>query len=263
MSFGMKKSPIFFPGMIVFLALSCTSLSPGDIGSLLADLPRHNSSRYITRHSLRKDYFTAACGALEDPHVYIVLSDTGSPASRVIRLFTGDVYNHVSLSFDPAMETLVSYNGGGGFSSPGLNPERTEELNRLPGASLAVYRLGITPGQKRTLIGRVAAINREGSSYNLLGLLTKKSRLPNIMFCSQFVYTLLKDAGAAWFDRESGKVTPMDFAGRKGKSRPEYLGTFSGPGIPEATGKNPPSFFAKTLDSRSITAYNSLQQVER
>jgi hypothetical protein len=259
----MRKSLIFLPGAAIFLALSCARLSPGDIGALLAELPRHNSSRYITRHSLGEGYFRAAYGALEDPHVYIILSDTGSPASRVIRLFTGDVYNHVSLSFDPAMETLASYNGGGGLSSPGLNRERPGELSRRPGASLAVYRLGITPEQKRVLIGRVAAINREGSSYNLLGLLTKKSRLPNIMFCSQFVYTLLEDAGAVWFDRESGKVRPMDFINRKGKGGPEYVGMRSNPGGPEESGKNSSPFLPKTLDSRSITSYNSLWRIER
>ena len=259
----MRRSLFFLPGMAIFLALSCAGLSPGDIGSLLADLPRHNSSRYITRHSLREDYFTAAYGALGDPHVYIVLSDTGSPASRLIRLFTGDLYNHVSLSFDPAMKTLVSYNGGGGLSGPGLNPEGPGELNQRPGASLMVYRLEVTPGQKRALIGRVAAINREGSSYNLLGLLTKKSRLPNIMFCSQFVYTLLKDTGAVWFDKENGKVTPGDFIGRKRKGGPEYIGVFPCPGGPEETRKNSPSFLPITLDSRSITAYNSPQWVKR
>jgi hypothetical protein len=259
----MKRSMVFLQALTILLALSCANLSPADIGVLLTELPRHDSSRYITRHSLGKDYFAAAYGALEDPHVYIVLSDTKSPASKIIGLFTGAAWNHVSLSFDPALKTLVSYNGGGGISRPGLNPERPDELNRRPGASLAVYRLGVTPGQKRTLLDRVTAINREGSSYNLLGLLTKKSRLPNIMFCSQFVYTLLKDAGAAWFDKEHGTVTPTDFIGRKGKGRPEYIGMFSNSGGPPATGKNPSSFLSKSLDSRSITAYSLARRVER
>ncbi|MDR2160139.1 MAG: hypothetical protein LBP23_08765 [Treponema sp.] len=263
---------IFLQGAVVLLTLSCASLSFEDIGALLADLPRHNSSRYITRHSLRGDYFATAYGTLEDPHVYIVLSDTKSPASRVIGFFTRAAYNHVSLSFDPALETLVSYNGGDGFFGPGLNHERLERLNRKPGASLAVFRLGVTAEQKRALIGRVAAINREGSSYNLRGLVTKKSRLPNIMFCSQFVYTLLKDAGAAYFDKENGKVAPMDFVSQHGKGRPEFAGKIffdrrvagavpsGGPG---RAWKNSSFFSPKTLDSRSITSYNLIQRVEK
>jgi hypothetical protein len=197
---------------------------PGDIAALLRDLPQHNSSRYITRFSLPEGYFAAARNTLADPHVYIVLSDTGSPASKVIGLFTAGPYNHVSLSFDSALETLVSYNGGNGTSRPGLNHERPEYFCQKPGASLMVYRLRIEPEQKRKLINRVAAINREGSSYNLLGLLTKKSKLPNIMFCSQFVYTLLRDSGAAYFDKESGKVKPMDFAVLARGDQPEFTG---------------------------------------
>jgi hypothetical protein len=228
---------------------------PADIGALIASLPRHNSFRYITCRSLGDEYFTAAHDALEDPHVYIVLSNTGSPAGRVIGFFTGAAYTHVSLAFDSSLKTLVSYNGGGKISSPGLNRETPADLTRNPGASLAVLRLKTTAAQKQALVNRVAAINREGSSYNLLGLLTKKSALPNIMFCSQFVYTLLDDAGAAYFSGKNGRVRPMDFLSRRGEKGPEYMGGLpSGP--PEAAVRLPLFQQLKTLDSRSITAYN-------
>jgi hypothetical protein len=205
--------------VLSLLMVSFTVLSPADIGALIRDLPRHNSFQYVNRLSLGAEYFAAAYASLEDPHVYIIFSDTGSPASRLIGLFTASSYNHVSLSFDSSLNTLVSYNGGNGVSGPGLNHERPGQLNQSSGASLLVYRLRTGPAQKQALINRVAAINREGSSYNLLGLLTKKSSLPNIMFCSQFVYTLLKDSGAAYFDKQSGAVRPLDFINlaRRGK----------------------------------------------
>jgi hypothetical protein len=237
----MRKFRYFFPGLALLWALvSCATLTPGDIAALLQDLPRHNSSRYITRHSLPEEYFEIARGTLGDPHVYIVLSDTGSPASKLIGFFTGKPYNHVSLAFDSGMETLVSYNGGNGTSSPGLNRERLEHFCRKPDAALGVYRLMTEPGQKSALIDRVEAINREGSSYNLLGLLTKKSKLPNIMFCSQFVYTLLEDVGAAYFDKESGEVRPMDFIILAGEDRPEFAGRilFDTAGAPSFMAKN-------------------------
>jgi hypothetical protein len=196
--------------------LSCGTLSVRDLGELARDLPRHNSSRYLTRRSLPADYFERAYAALGDPYVYIVLSDTGSPASRLIGLFTEAVYNHVSLAFDGDLKTLVSYNGGNGVANPGLNAERLEFFNRKIGASLVVYRLKLEPGQKRTLINHIARINREGSSYNLLGLLTGKSRRPNIMFCSQFVYSALDEAGLAYFEREAAEVRPEDFIRERG-----------------------------------------------
>jgi hypothetical protein len=206
-------------------------LSFGDIGELVLELPRHNSSRYITRRSLPPRWFDRACAALEDPHIYIVLSDTASAAGRFIRLFTASLYTHVSLSFDRGLETLVSYNGGNGVSGPGLNAEPLEFFKGRTGASLALYRLHLERGQKAALIERIRAIDREGSSYNLLGLLTGKSRLPNIMFCSQFVYSLLEGAGLAYFKKGRGVVRPEDFI-REGAG-PEFVGCMKF-GIPPA-----------------------------
>jgi hypothetical protein len=252
----MKIGVVLLLGTAVLWGLSGTVLSLEDLGVLARDLPRHNSFQYLTWFSLPAKYFEAAYGALEDPHIYIILSDTGSPAGKVIGFFTASPYNHVSLSFDPALETLVSYNGGNGSSGPGLNPERLHQLNRKPGASLVVYRLKTTAGQKRAVIDRLAAINREGSSYNLLGLLTGTSSLPNIMFCSQFVYTVLKDAGAAYFTKKQGTVKPMDFINLARGDRLEFAGKIAFTRDPrEKREKN----FPIILDSRSITAYSLIR----
>ncbi|MDR2375494.1 MAG: hypothetical protein LBD96_03545 [Treponema sp.] len=204
---------------------SCSTLSFQDLSELIQDLPRHSSSRYITHGSLPSGWFERAYATLDDPYVYIVLSDTGSPASRFISLFTAAVYNHVSLAFDRNLETLVSYNGGNGVSSPGLNVESLETLNQKAGASLAIYRLRLEPAQKRIIIERIQAINREGSSYNIAGLLSGKSRLPNIMFCSQFVYSVLDEVGLAYFKKKNGEVRPEDFI--KKAEGLEFLGCVS------------------------------------
>ncbi|MDR1306541.1 MAG: hypothetical protein LBK74_03075 [Treponema sp.] len=257
----MKRGVFFLSGIVVVLGLFGVILPWEDIGALIRDLPRHNSFQYLTRFSLSAGYFEAAYRTLDDPHVYIVLSDTGSPAGKVIGFFTASPYNHVSLAFDPGIKTLVSYNGGNGISGPGLNAERPEHLNRKPSASLVVYRLKITPDQKRALIERLGVINYEGSSYNLLGLITGKSILPNIMFCSQFVYTVLKDAGAVYFSKKNGKVIPMDFANLARGDRLEFTGKIAlnplnaGSGISLSRAKN----FSITLDSRSITSYNLIR----
>jgi hypothetical protein len=247
-------------GAMVLYWFSSAALSLQDIGELILDLPRHSSSRYITRRSLPAGWFDRVYASLDDPYVYIVLSDTGSPASKLIGLFTSAVYNHVSLSFDRALETLVSYNGGNGVSGPGLNAERLEFLNQKAGASLAVYRLGLKPEQKRALIEYIRAIDEEGSSYNLLGLLTKKSRLPNIMFCSQFVYSLLDKTGLAYFEKEGGEVRPEDFI-REG---PEFVGrrifdspvTRSGPVRGSLAWNKPADSRARDKPARNSPAWN-------
>ena len=193
--------------VLVFLA--ATGLSPEDVGELLGALPRHNSFQYINRGSLPETWFARA--ALDEPHVYIVLSNTKSAASKVIARFTGDRYNHVSLAFDAALATLVSFNGGEGSEKPGMNPEKAAEQLKTPGSALAVYRLPVRAAQKQRMLAEIRRINAQGSSYNLLGLVTTRSARPNIMFCSQFVYAMLDSAGLSPFEKTGGKVKPMDF----------------------------------------------------
>jgi len=71
--------------------------------------------------------------------------------------------------------------------------------------------LEVTRAQKQAIIDKVSNINSEGSSYNLIGLIFNKSMKPNIMFCSQFIYTVLKDSGAAYFAAGKQPLKPSDF----------------------------------------------------
>ena len=73
-----------------------------------------------------------------------------------------------------------------------------------------VYRLNAPKQQKQIMIEKIQQINREGSAYNLLGLVFKYSFKPNIMFCSQFVYKMLQHAGLAYFKKRSTDVKPTD-----------------------------------------------------
>ena len=178
--------------------------------SIFRELSRHDSLEYQTWNSIPESWFTAAHGSLVDPSVYLVLSDTKSTASTVIGVYTSDKYNHISIAFDRNLETLVGYNGGHEGSTPGINTESIDELLELPGSSLLVYRLNVEESQKEQMIKDIERINAEGSSYNLTGLVTKSSARPNIMFCSQFVYSMLCDTGIRLFEKESAKVEPMD-----------------------------------------------------
>ena len=61
------------------------------------------------------------------------------------------------------------------------------------------------------MLEAVRRIDREGSAYNTMGLVTKHSYKPNIMFCSQFVYRMLQEAGLTYFHKRPGEVRPTDF----------------------------------------------------
>jgi len=188
-----------------------SALSVDHLGEIAADLPRHNSFRYINDGTLTGDYFMAARESMDDPNIYIVISNTGSAASELISVFTRKQYNHASLSFDADLKTIVSYNGGDRIYPPGLNPEMIEFFHRKPDASILVYRLEATREQKEKILDRIREINENGSAYNILGLVLKYSYKSNILFCSQFVYKMLECAGLQYFVKEDTDVRPMDF----------------------------------------------------
>ncbi|MDR1893283.1 MAG: hypothetical protein LBQ61_01150 [Spirochaetales bacterium] len=190
---------------------SCSTFGLKDAALLLSDIPRYNGTEYINRDTLSPDYFEAAGQTLDDPHIYLIFSDTGSPGSKLISLFTKDLYNHVSLAFDEALATMVSYNGGNGRNNPGLNQERLEDFYQKADAAVAVYKLASSREQKEIIINRIRQINERGSGYNLIGILTRQNYRPNIMVCSHFVYTMLNAAGLLYFYKEGAEVKPMDF----------------------------------------------------
>jgi hypothetical protein len=186
------------------------SLALKNLREVIVDIPRHDPFRYINNGSLTEAYFKSAGETMDDNRVYIVISNTGSAASEIISVFTNKQYNHASFSFDRGLDTIISYNGGDRVYPPGLNPEFLSFFKKKDDASILIYSLQCLPEQKRKILNRIREINNAGSAYNILGLLTRRSYKPNIMFCSQFVYRILEDAGLAYFTKASGKVEPTD-----------------------------------------------------
>lgn len=185
-------------------------ITPKLMKELILDLNHARPIRYVNKNNLTKEYLEELECSMGDSSVYIVLSDTGSPASDVIGLFTQAPYNHASISFDRELHTLISYNCGLRVTPPGLNAEMLNHFFRKEDASIRIYRLPVTQEQKRGMIERVKEINEEGSAYNLIGLATKRSVRANSMFCSEFVYKLLCTVGAEYFTKRAGEIQPSD-----------------------------------------------------
>lgn len=203
------------------------------------DLTRHHCFRYCNRRSLPPGYFRRAAASLSDGAVYLVLTQSNSPAGEVIGLVTDRTYNHVSLALDRDLHTLVSYNGGDGIAPPGLNPETLGGLLRRPGAAARLYRLPATRAQKQILLRRLGKIDQEGSAYNLLGLLVPYARQPNIMVCSQFVYRLLKLAGLGYFFKDPFRVRPTDFVELAPPGRLTFVGEIRAAARQDGLGEDP------------------------
>lgn len=187
------------------------SLSITNISEFLTDLPRHSATNYINRNGLTDKYFEDCEISLEDNHIYLIMSDTGSSSSELLSVFTRKMYNHVSISFDYDLKTVVSYNGGEKLYPPGMNKEQISFFQKKKGASIIVYSLACTKAQKSAMIEKVHEINRVGSAYNMVGLVTRATFKPNIMFCSQFIYSLLHEVKLNYFESNAIDVKPTDF----------------------------------------------------
>ena len=188
-----------------------TKLTPQNLAGAFSGSSGHSSVKYVNKGSLTEEFFKKAEESFDDPWMYIVISDTGSAASEIIGSVTRRDYNHASIAFDRELETILSYNGGQNIYPPGMNAELLLHFHQKSDASVLIYRIAATREQKETILNTVKRINEEGSAYNMMGLVTKKSYKPNIMFCSQFVYRMLMVADLAYFEKLPGHVRPTDF----------------------------------------------------
>lgn len=178
----------------------------------VSEIPRHGYIRYTNQYSLPDNFLEKCQTAINsDDNLYIILSNTGSPASQVISLFTHKDFNHLSLSFDRQLETMLSYNGGNHTQNPGLNIEALDSFYQRDGSQALIYSLKATKEQQKVILDNIKRINMEGSAYNVLGLLTNHSIRPNMMFCSQFVYSVLQEADLDFFDAAHTQIKPTDF----------------------------------------------------
>lgn len=212
------------------------------IRDICGQLTKHSSIRYLNQDCLSDEYLENVDKTIDDPFIYLVLSDTGSSASDLIGMFTNKHYNHVSISFDSQLKTLISYNGGEKVSPPGLNAEMVEWFYKKDDASIRVYRLPVTSAQKSIMIEKIKQINHEGSAYNIIGLAVKKSFKPNIMFCSQFVYGLLLLVDAQYFVKPAIEVKPTDFIELDYDRKLEFLDVVKLSDIFDETNEKTPTF---------------------
>lgn len=149
--------------------------------------------------------------------IYIVLSDTGTLFTRLIKLYTKKPYNHASISFDHHLEETYSFgrkSAGNPFIG-GFVKENTQG-SLFNQADCAIYSCTVTKIQMERLKHDVYQFeaNKHLYKYNFLGLfallLNKQIKRDHAFFCSQFVATLLDSCDVIHFDKPLTFVTPYD-----------------------------------------------------
>ena len=153
--------------------------------------------------------------------IYIILSQTGTVFSKILKIVTGAEYNHVSIALEPSLETMYSFGRlspnnpfVGGFVVEGKNIGTFKRFNRT---TAMVLELEISEEKYNAIKYFIEYLkNRKRQlKYNYLGILFACFKLnwaPGKRFyCSQFVRTIL-----ACFNVENAVelpyiIKPIDF----------------------------------------------------
>ena len=117
--------------------------------------------------------------------VYIVISQTGTALSRILKFITGAKYNHASISLEPDLSTMYSFGRNYGT------------FKRFSGTKVEVLSIAVSEGQYINL-GQMLegmAKNKKRYHYNYLGLFLAGAnihyRQANSYYCSEFVKEML------------------------------------------------------------------------
>ncbi|MDQ0063103.1 hypothetical protein [Paenibacillus harenae] len=154
-------------------------------------------------------------------NIYVLLTNTGTLFTRLIKAFTSAPYNHASLAFDVELKEVYSF-GRMRPNNPllaGFVQENVYDgVYRMhPDTSCTLLRFRVTEQQIAMIKQFVQSIeqNKNDYGYNLLGvigIMLKVDYNPESeYFCSQFVAEALNRGGLELWDRPSTKVTPEDF----------------------------------------------------
>jgi hypothetical protein len=153
--------------------------------------------------------------------IYVLLTDTGTLFTTLIKRFTAAPYNHASLALDTELNELFSF-GRKCPSNPwdaGFVEEDVYEgtFSHYPDTRCALLRMQISKQQRANAVQIVQLFQKEKQAYryNLIGLLGVLMNLDietkNSYFCSQFVAETLRNIGLSLWEQPSTLVTPNDF----------------------------------------------------
>ncbi|MEW9050223.1 MAG: hypothetical protein AB2392_03645 [Neobacillus sp.] len=150
--------------------------------------------------------------------VYVLLTDTGTVLTKIIKLYTKKPHNHASIALDDQLWNVYSF-GRKRPSNPFLAGFVRENIRGgiFRKADCAIYCCTISEQQYETICQKIREIeaNKSDYRYNLLGLFAvmfnREFDRKNAFFCSHFVAALLEECGVEINKRKPlSLVTPDD-----------------------------------------------------
>lgn len=148
---------------------------------------------------------------------YILLTDTGTLFTKLIKLYTKKSYNHASITFDSKLFEVYSFGRKNVRNSLYWRIRKERYHGSLFNqAKCAIYSFEVTEDQydRMKQYIRNMEVQKEEYRYNLLGLLgfimNRPIKRKNAFFCSQFVASVLKEGTTIDFEKPLPLIAPHD-----------------------------------------------------
>lgn len=147
--------------------------------------------------------------------VYVVLTQGKSLVSKPIMKITRSDYSHASLSFDPMLHSMYSYNMDNRVNKVGRGGFKIEDINKdMVGLKIAVFVFFVSKDIYCKLCDTVNYYRDhvEDTGYSWLNLFLNAFRIPfdrdMKLICSEFVDKVLKSVDIRLSNKPSSIVTP-------------------------------------------------------
>ncbi|WP_407268269.1 hypothetical protein [Radiobacillus sp. PE A8.2] len=155
---------------------------------------------------------------IKQKKIYILLTDTGTVLTRLIKSYTKKPYNHASIAFDAELNNVYSF-GRKTANNPFIGGFVKENIRSVLfcQSDCAIYSLSVTDDEFQKMNQYILEIasKKEKYRYNFIGLFGVLFKKPikrrNAFFCSQFVAAVLKESNIIDFEeKEFSMVKPSD-----------------------------------------------------
>lgn len=154
---------------------------------------------------------------MTDKKGYILLTNTGTLFTKLIKLYTKNTYNHASFALDSDLVEVYSFGRKssrnpfiGGFVKEDM---KTSLFNQ---ADCAIYSFEGTEVQIQKMKHYIQEIEAEKEQYryNFIGLFgfifNKSINRKKAFFCSQFVASILEEGKITDFEKPLSLIAPND-----------------------------------------------------
>ena len=156
-----------------------------------------------------------------EKQLYIVLSQTGTIISRMLKVFTRAEYNHVSISLTSDLEQMYSFGRKKAYMPfpGGMVKESVDSgvFKRFEDTKSVIIAVDIDDDKYCEICEYIGGMYMQKNiyHYNYLGVLfaaaNKEFKRENRFYCSEFVKHVLQQAGAQGVEELDEIVHPMDF----------------------------------------------------